>query len=82
MKNLFLALSIMLITSFVYASHNLDANVSHESYVEYMILTDDSGEDTCYARFCWNVSETQRQCTDWQEVPCNANFTIDAKRIK
>lgn len=35
-------------------------------------------DNTCYARFCWNASETQRECTDWQEIPCGTEIEVEA----
>lgn len=82
MKSLFLTLAFVLSFSFVQANENSKNENKDEGYIEYIIITNESGEDTCYARFCWNVSETQRRCTDWQEVPCDAELTIEGDRVE
>lgn len=45
-------------------------------------ITNENGEDTCYARFCWDESETRRRCTEWQEIPCDLTIEIEGKREK
>lgn len=81
MKNIFLTLVLVLTFSFVQAEENCLNENNREGYTEYIVATNSSGEDTCYARFCWNVSETQRTCTDWQEVPCDTELELESDRI-
>jgi hypothetical protein len=80
MKNLFIAIAFICFSSFAFANEITSNEISNEGHFEYMVITNESGEDTCYARFCWNVSGTQRQCTGWQEVPCNAELELEGDR--
>ena len=82
MKSLFLTLAFVLTFSFVQAKENSKNENNQNGYIEYTIMTNESGEDTCYARFCWNASETQRRCTDWQEVPCDVELEIEGNRVE
>jgi hypothetical protein len=50
--------------------------ISNEGYYEYTIV-----DDTCYARWCWNPSETSRRCSEWQEVPCDTVITGEIVEI-
>lgn len=77
MKNVFFALAFMLVGTFAFANNDASTSIESDSYIEYLIMTNDKGEDTCYARVCWNASETQRRCTDWVEVPCDTEITLE-----
>ncbi len=87
MKNLFLSLAFMLIGSFAFANTNKKVvseklDTKDVQLIEYSYFLNENGVNTCYARFCWNVSETQRECTPWQEVPCEIEIEVDVKAVK
>lgn len=80
-KLLFLLLIIASTSTFAMEETFLETEFESEiltSVIEYKLITDEFGFDTCYARFCWNTSETSRRCTEWQEVPC-ANPTLEVE---
>ena len=77
MKKVFFALVFMLVGTFAFANNDTSTSMDPDSRIEYLIMTNDKGEDTCYARLCWNVSETQRGCTDWVEVPCDTEIALE-----
>jgi hypothetical protein len=77
MKNVFFTLVFMLVGTFAFANETSNVTIDSESYIEYTIMFNKDGVDTCYARVCWNATETQRRCTDWQEVPCDAAITLE-----
>ena len=76
MKNLMFSLAFMLIGSFAFAN-NSNLNSNQKETIEYNYVTNDDGSKTCYARFCWNVSETKRECTPWTEVPCGVTIEVE-----
>lgn len=47
--------------------------------VELPVIQEDIVK-TCYARFCWNVSETLRECTEWNEVPCATTIEVEVTK--
>lgn len=44
-------------------------------------VSKEDGTTTCQVRFCWNVSETERQCSDWVDVPCGKTITVQSQAI-
>ncbi|MGV0966100.1 hypothetical protein [Empedobacter falsenii] len=66
MKNLFL-LATLLVSSFTLAN-NLEKKESSETFEKTYKLVD----KTCYTRTCWLVSDERKECTEWQEIPCDA----------
>lgn len=80
MKNLFFSLVFMLIGSFAFANNGVNNKDANESFFyEYLYVVNSSGVNTCYARFCWNSSETVRTCSEWVEVPCGATIDLEGK---
>lgn len=74
MKNLFL-LGALLVSSFSLANNfEKEESVEKNYTIEYKYV-----DNTCYARFCWNPTENSKECTDWQEVPCNTDITVEAQ---
>ncbi len=81
MKNLLFG-AIMLMGTFVFAnSGNLNDDNSEYSYkiesIEYTYIKGEDDITRCYARFCWNESETRRKCTEWQEIPCETTIELE-----
>lgn len=54
-----------------------EENVNKSSEMEVITIEDEDGMLACRARWCWNTGENTRQCTEWQEVPCN--ITIEGE---
>ncbi|WP_282629531.1 hypothetical protein [Empedobacter sedimenti] len=74
MKNLFL-LATLLVSSFSLANTSeKEESITQNYTIEYKFI-----DNTCYARFCWNKTETTRECGEWQEVPCNTTIEVEAK---
>lgn len=77
MKNLMFAF-LLFSASFVFAGEDTKLE-TYIPEIEYKTVANESGVNTCYARICWNPTETTRECTEWQEVPCNTELTVDGK---
>jgi len=85
MKKQFLFLAFMLIGTFAFANEgltvlensNFTKEVNSNSLIEYKVVKNEFGIDACYIRFCWNVSETERRCTEWQQVPCETPLEVE-----
>lgn len=74
MKKIIL-LGALLVSSFSLANNINKNEFNRKAYViEYRFV-----DNTCQARFCWQTSETTRECTDWQDVPCNTTITVDTR---
>lgn len=83
MKNLFFSLAFMLIGVVGFAKNDVNNKDANESFFyEYSYVVNSSGVNTCYARFCWNSSETVRTCSEWVEVPCGATISLEGKSTK
>ncbi|MBW1617864.1 MULTISPECIES: hypothetical protein [Empedobacter] len=70
MKNLFL-LATLLVSSFTLAN-NLEKKESSETFEKTYIIEYKLVDKTCYTRTCWLVSDERKECTEWQEIPCDA----------
>ncbi len=83
MKKTIVLLAFMLIGNFAFASDGVKKTSTFDDSVnlfyEYKIIINKEGLNTCYVRVCWNISETRRECTDWQEVPCNTDLELESK---
>lgn len=82
MKNLFLIFILSFFVSNTFASNGIKekSKINNEPYdhiIEYEYSTNKQGQTTCYARFCWNISEYIRDCSDWFEVPCDTTLTLE-----
>ena len=95
MKNILLILVLLLTVSFAFAGNNteistfsginkqdVDLNITKDTTLEYSIVLNDEGENTCYVRVCWNPTPTTRECTEWQEVPCGVDLELEGKANK
>lgn len=75
MKNLFL-LATLLVSSFILANNpekkTSSETIEETSMVEYKFI-----DDKCYTRTCWYPSETEKRCTEWQEVPCGVQLHLE-----
>ena len=73
----------MAISSLAFANNVIVTNNSEESIsYEYATFVNDKGVNTCYARFCWNSSETTRTCSEWTEVPCSTPIDVETKAVE
>lgn len=77
----------MLIGSFAFAKTNktvetTNTKTAENILIEHSYFLNENGINTCYARFCWNVSQTQRECSEWVEVPCKTPIEVETKAIK
>lgn len=80
MKNILIPIAFILFSTLLFANSNLKESISSKNNsIEHKIITNSNGEDTCYARICWNESETRRRCSDWVEVSCGAKLEIEKK---
>lgn len=82
MKNLFFVLTICTIFSFSAFAHEPKLEKKASKFIEYKIIENGLGVDTCYIRYCWNVGTWAQTCTEWVEVPCDQKITLEGDRLK